>query len=460
MSAQAVSVYGSYKESGKYRSDGALSDFKSACRSIGGALVRNGFRVIACATHETSADRYVVEGALAEAKRSNRGRPAIVWMRERGVDEHNAFFEKLQSNDPNHFESQPIARARKSELAFDSLKLADKLIVIGGGLGTLTAADAAKMAGKEVIAVGAFGGAAGQLTDGDPELNASWSPQVLRALVRRLVRAARVDFAVLTIKDTEFDGLMTALRKQGRFVVDGEVQRGTITNARGEDVAIVAMNAEVQGNLEAYEATRTLVTNFAPRAVLLVGIGGANPLGDAFFGDVVLGSDVIDFTIQVRSRGGRTRFSSKGYPYDAGLRRSASALREALRHSLAKVARRSLRFNDKELTTTNRDVREAIAASFAANRRPRVHVGQIAASDTLVKDAKYIVPLLHAHRALLVFAMEGAGAAKAARNTPIIELRAVSDVIGYRKTEDCVRRASRAAGLVATEFMRLHPLDE
>lgn len=146
----------------------AIRTFTGACSLIGRALARKGHFVVVGSDSDRSADYHVVQGFISELAGRKVSDPPIHVIQgivpgqvpynvERRSEERGALFRGVDSN----FSGQKPRAAEKILAVRD----ADALIAVGGLGDTYVAGVAALVAGKPVVPVATFGGAARQLLD-------------------------------------------------------------------------------------------------------------------------------------------------------------------------------------------------------------------------------------------------------------------------------------------------------
>lgn len=157
-----VAVFGSWElhNGFDYPLKGDRGAFESACRQIGFQIALHGHRVLASSYEPTSAEYQAIQGALDAVKQKQAQGVVGELLRSRVSD--GPFDKDIRLFPYNLAYSHAIAdRADLAHLF--SVQLGHRVMVIGGGRGSYNAGVAALIAGKRIVPVGAFGGAAEKL---------------------------------------------------------------------------------------------------------------------------------------------------------------------------------------------------------------------------------------------------------------------------------------------------------
>jgi Predicted nucleotide-binding protein containing TIR-like domain len=140
---------------------GTLGEFEAVCFDIGRELGRLHCSIIVSGEAPHTADLHVVRGMLDALHGQRVDIPLIEVARPQS--DHNSYKELSRKN-PGIFQFQPPSQTTWREVMLAAIGESSILIAIAGLRGTLEAGLAAMHAGKKVIPVSCFGGAAGQLS--------------------------------------------------------------------------------------------------------------------------------------------------------------------------------------------------------------------------------------------------------------------------------------------------------
>lgn len=169
--------------------------FKEACRQLGSAIAKSGAAITVGSDSESTADRYAVEGYLANYHDA-------LTVRVVRPQDGTTPFTQLYSKYPNAFtyltSSSSTWRHTRQLFVSDI----DALVTVGGAGGTYQAALELRLTRKRLVPVGAFGGASSRLlaellqsdtiraTENFEKLSNPWTPQ-LASLVVTILGANR-----------------------------------------------------------------------------------------------------------------------------------------------------------------------------------------------------------------------------------------------------------------------------
>jgi nucleoside phosphorylase len=113
-----------------------------------------------------------------------------------------------------------------------------------------------------------------------------------------------------------------------------------------------------------------------------------------------------------------------------------------------------------------RKVKESLTRHFGPSGPPRlplVTTGTIASSDTLVKDSQTVQQWQKAARQVLAVEMELGGIYIAARTVnqeyPILAVRGISDIVGFKRHPDWTEYACQSAASFAHAFILTRPIE-
>jgi nucleoside phosphorylase len=278
----------------------------------------------------------------------------------------------------------------------------------------------------------------------------------------------KVRFAIVTIKTEEEDAVLKKFPPHHEVKGQRSYHLTRMRTERNETILVASTRLPRQGNLEAQAVVGQLIDDLAPFCVLLVGIGGASPLGDAVLGDVVFGSHVHDLTVALDNSDGTKEFAGEGGPMDEALVAAVSHMRPALQSIPAVEGAPSVNLEALEFTTDNESLNAKIkdrlvdrfraAAGGVARAGTKVFIGPILSSDSLMKNPVVARQWCETRRDALAIDMEFAGAHRASRSvgrtaSRLLAVRAISDIVGHKKGESWVRYACGVAAEFAHAFV-------
>lgn len=284
----------------------------------------------------------------------------------------------------------------------------------------------------------------------------------------------RVDIGIITIREDENRAVLR--RFEPLATEDGRrryrIRRLDLPGGGSYRIAVV--RCLDQGNSDAQSAADALLSDLAPRLILVVGIAGAVPAPELTLGDVVVSSGISDFSVEAVLHGNETEYALRGgplHPFAALLAADLPAMDvdgelgdwntvESLTQPMPTVLLEDDRLYGDE--SWKRRVRDSINRRFGTGRMgpPRAMSGAIAASNRLVKDDELLAVWLRLARQVVAVEMESAGVYKATqtREVPFLAIRGISDVVGLKRDPDWTAYACETAAAFTHAFLRTRPL--
>lgn len=275
-----------------------------------------------------------------------------------------------------------------------------------------------------------------------------------------------VDAVILTIRDDEKDAVDKRVGALEQYV-----GRRTYKVARLEGAArtltVALYRLPEQGNSTAQAAATDAIEDLDPTLIVLVGIAGAVPTAEFTLGDVLVATRIADLRIQALVPDRLPELSVRSDRIQAALADRISNLIEP-RGWAASIAhpRPAVPLTPDKFTADqawNKKVRESLEAHFHAPRPARCQTAEIAATDFLVKDAAAVQHWLQAVRKIEGFEMEAAGVMMAAARTdalyPVLIVRGISDIVGYKRDPEWTAYACHSAAAFAIALLRSDQLE-
>lgn len=282
--------------------------------------------------------------------------------------------------------------------------------------------------------------------------------------------ARKVDIGILTIREDEFRAALGAFRVKAG-VYRGATREYTLRYADAGDgrrYTIAILHQLEQGNGEAQEAARDLLDDLHPRLILVVGIGGGFPAGDATLGDVVISTRIHDFTVGARKYKEQATYAAAGGPITkeiAGVVANLAGKEDLIGDWTADLPTRPAvswarkLYGPKTWQNMLRDRLEEQYGEDAEDRDPIYIPGPVASSDQLVKDPEELFPWISTARNALAIDMESGGVYRAARERcSMLTIRGISDIVGLKRTEGWTKFACASAAAFTRAFLRTRPI--
>jgi nucleoside phosphorylase len=278
----------------------------------------------------------------------------------------------------------------------------------------------------------------------------------------------QVDFAIITIREDEFRAALQ--RFPPNDLVDGQrrYSLSAVTLETGERRSIIVVRTSEQGEGEAQNTARDLIEDLDPEWLVLLGIAGGVPAKEFTLGDVVLATRLHDFTIEARIEDQPSEYGITGGP-----------MHKVAQDLLAVLAAHDVRgdfrgWNDEDrigmiqpavsLEDKNfygdekwiEKVKESVKLHFphgTRTRRPLFTTGPTASSDRLIKDTQILQEWRRAARHIVTVEMELGGVYRAARRRqreyPILAIRGLSDIVGFKRDDNWTEYACHSAASFA-----------
>jgi nucleoside phosphorylase len=289
----------------------------------------------------------------------------------------------------------------------------------------------------------------------------------------------KIDYGIITIKEEEFSAVKSRFAPMelihGR---DRSYFRGVIQTHTGKSRTIAIVRCPNQGQGEAQAVASDLIADLKPRWILVVGIAGAVPAEEFGLGDVLLASRVLDFSVQAAIEDHPPELDASGSWVHPMVARLLSFIHETadelgpwdtpeklgtLRPTLTipKELKDDRYYGDHSWRVR---VQNALRTRFRGKRgthKPRLRIGEAATSNTLVKDTKLVTQWKSAARSITHMEMELGGvyraASKSTRSVPVLSVRGISDIVGFRRDAKwtdyaCTTAASFVDALVTSDL--------
>ena len=234
-----------------------------------------------------------------------------------------------------------------------------------------------------------------------------------------------------------------------------------------------------QGHGSAQKCATKLIADWNPKWILVVGIAGGIPAEEYSLGDVMLANRVYDFSVTAAVDGKKSELNPTGGPVHPSVEKLLQIIRacesklgswngaDAIPQpkppvSVGNSAGKSPFFGDAEW---QKKVRKCFKANFPRKETPRAPiftVGAIVTANVLVKDPETAQEWLKAARAISHIDMELGGVMRAAEDRPVLSVRGLSDIVGYRRSSAwtgfaCQSAAAFAHALIRSGLVQLEP---
>jgi WD40 repeat protein/nucleoside phosphorylase len=281
-----------------------------------------------------------------------------------------------------------------------------------------------------------------------------------------------VDVGILTIREDELRAVLEMFPTKV-VTVQGAHRQYTLRHAEagnGERYTITVLRQVEQGLGETQTVARDLIEDLHPRLILVVGIAGGLPSDDLTLGDVVLSTQIHDFTVEARNAGPEVTYAT-GNPIDQAIANVVADLanhNDVLRNWAVDLPGRppvawTLEGQLEGPLDWQRELRAKLEHHHGEGITPRAPIyaaGPIASSDRLVKDPAVLIPWLATARNLLAVEMESGGVYRAVRERcPMFAIRGISDIVGLKRADAWTKYACASAAAFTRAFLRTRPIE-
>lgn len=282
----------------------------------------------------------------------------------------------------------------------------------------------------------------------------------------------RIDFALLTIREDEFSAVLQRFPPAAILTGLRQYNLSTLRTINGRNYLVATVRCIEQGNGEAQDAARDVIEDLAPQWLIVIGIAGGVPADEFTLGDVVVSTRIYDFSVEAVIQDAATEYAPAG----GGLHKAVTsrvanlrALQGHLRNWNCKdaisITRPVPKLNSKLFygdTAWKQKVRASLERHFSTERMPLVAAGPIASSDRLIKDTERLKVFQRLARNILAVEMESAGVYRTARGrhteVPILAIRGISDIVGYKRDSSWTEYACHSAASFAHAFLQTEPI--
>lgn len=285
-----------------------------------------------------------------------------------------------------------------------------------------------------------------------------------------------VDFVIITVREDEHKAILKRFPSHG--IYDGLNRSYSICQVLLEDDSfylVAVVRSIEQGEGHGQDVARDAIEDLDPQWIILVGIAGGVPAPEFTLGDVVIAFRLTDFSVRAVLEGKNTQYVVSGGPMHKHVQ-NRIALIPAMSEELGGWNNQDSIGMAKppvSLDTSNfygseewqHKVRESLSRHFGSNveaRPPLVTTGSVISGDTLVKDSRTLQQWQESARQVAAVEMELGGIYIAARRAnheyPILAIRGLSDIVGFKRHPDWTEYACNSAAAFAHAFILTNPI--
>lgn len=293
----------------------------------------------------------------------------------------------------------------------------------------------------------------------------------------------KVDVGIITVRHDEYSAVVerigpTRAVRGGHYGYEHALV--PLEDGSGQTVSVVVTSTVLQGNNVAQAVANHLISDLEPAWLFLVGIAGGVADPECGLGDVVVASYVNDFSASEARANGKRTFQVTGgamHPdvmaflgtrlvssYRSFLELGGFLSDATLSNHPPVVLQDDRNFYGSD--ESKKETRQSLQARFPSGRRsgPPVFLPKISASaNTLVKDPSLIKEWKKAARQIAAVEMELGGVYSAATSRraalPVLAIRGISDVIGFKRDPNWTAYACHSAAGLAWAILRSGAID-
>ncbi|HOY69589.1 MAG TPA: hypothetical protein PL131_02085 [Methylotenera sp.] len=288
-----------------------------------------------------------------------------------------------------------------------------------------------------------------------------------------------VDFAIITIREDEFAATLNYFPPTAE--AKGKHRTYEISDIKTLDEVeyrVAILRTAEQGHSSAQSATTDVILDLNPTWIVVVGIAGAIPESEFSLGDVVIANRMIDFSVTAATTDGNIETAHRGSPAHKSVQNLISRLpalttrlgewntSERLGVTMPNVCLDDDNFIEQDVNLKKK-LHNSLKERFKPDngetlRLPLVTASPIASGNMLVKDPKVLKNWTHSARDLKAIEMELPGIYEAARSIgddrPVIAIRGISDIIGFKRDPAWTGFACRTAASLTRALINLSPI--
>lgn len=279
---------------------------------------------------------------------------------------------------------------------------------------------------------------------------------------------SKVDFAIITVKPEEFGAVLQQFKMSDSVKGTRRYALSTLKTNQDTEYLVALVRSPHQGFSSAQQTAEALITDLDPGWILLAGIGGGVPAHEFTLGDVALGIRFVDFSVQAALQGKPPEFDMRGtyanpevedlLAYLPALKPELEGWTDSIPLPLPEVKFDADRFDCDE--TWQEKISKSLEYHFkTAKIRERIFwPGTIGTSNTLIKDTDLVVLVSKFARSIDAFEMEAGGVLVAARKKgheyPVLDVRGLSDIVGYKREAAWTEYACHSAAAFAYHLLK------
>lgn len=302
--------------------------------------------------------------------------------------------------------------------------------------------------------------------------------------MRENEKELNIDVGIITIKPEEFSAVTSRLgnwndlnKNHHHYICN------SITDTYGLKYNIAAARCLEPGTGNAQSLATDMIEELNPKWLFLVGISGGFPEAEYSLGDVVLCTRLHDFSVCCDHEDEPSDFADSGGPMHSDVAKLLEVLPaykdrlEAREWNLPTGLHKEKPTIDLHSSSLieklygdegwQQKVLSSLRNNFLEPRNPIYYFGPTASSDRLVKSTSVPKIWRGSARNLTNVEMELAGVYRVAqkKNIPVLAIRSLSDIIGYKRSPEwtqfaCESAASFAICLIESGVLTLNVVSD
>lgn len=285
----------------------------------------------------------------------------------------------------------------------------------------------------------------------------------------------KVDFGIITIREDEFQAVLDRLPTEETVVGRQRYAISKLRTISDDEYLIASVRCLEQGTNQAQEVARTLIDELDPQWILIVGIAGSVPDFEYTIGDVLLASRLHDYSVSALIEGTNgevtQEFTDMGGPMHQDVQ-SLLAFLPAIptngwwQADSVSVPRPDLKlgkdyfYGDDEWSNKVKACLKRYAGKKSIRNHPKAFAGSVVSSGILLKDTQTAKSWLKSSRDIKGIEMELAGVYRAAARDqkPVLAIRGISDIVGYKRSPEWTSYACNTAAAYMEALLRSRPI--
>lgn len=278
----------------------------------------------------------------------------------------------------------------------------------------------------------------------------------------------KTDFAIISFREDEYSAVMNYFAHEEFLRGKRRTYSATRLKISATQTLLIAKaRTSRQGAVAAQKLTAAMIEDLNPKWIVVVGIAGAIPETEFTLGDVLVALRLHDLTVGAAIYGKDREIINNSRPVHSkveDLCTQLPAMQDMLKgwntEENIGMSSPSVELTPNKFIGDSKwkqKAREALTYHFgngAQIRPPLATARSIASSNTLIKDPDTAQSMIKLSRDIVGFEMELDGVLEAAGNEyPVLAIRGISDIVGFKRNPDWTRYAGLSASAFASALI-------